>query len=106
MTPLDAAALVVLMVLPFHWLIRRELARAEAPDPRACGIVIAKERALDMHSRSIGSYGGHEIWETVTFRGFVYHFDRIQPSRRREAVAPGELFLDPGLVYVLHGVMK
>jgi hypothetical protein len=101
MTPMDAAALVVLLVLPFDWLIRRELARAENPDPRQCGIVVVRERALDSHSGSVGHYLGHEIWRSVTFRGHVYRFDRIQPAAERERLAPGELFLDPGLVYVL-----
>src|SRR5262245_36421861 len=103
MTPLDAGALVLLMLLPFHWLIRRELAKEEARDLRRCGIVIVRERALEAHSRAIGEYRGHEIWETVTFRGLVYRFHHVLPRERREKLAPGELFLDPGLVYVVAG---
>jgi len=98
---MDAAALVVLMVLPFNWLIQREVARAEIPDPRQCGIVVVSERALDAHSGSVGHYLGREIWQSVTFRGHVYRFDRIQPAAERERIARGELFLEPGLVYVL-----
>ena len=101
MTPLDAAALVALMVLPFNWLVRRELAKIEGADPRQCGIVIVRERALDAYTAPIGDYLGHAIWGTVTFHGLVYRFDRVQPAVRREDLAPGELFLDPGLVYVL-----
>lgn len=104
MAPLEAAALVALLALPFHWLVLRQLAKAEHPDPRRCGIVIVRERALEAHSRAIGSYQGHDIWETVTFRGSVYAFDRVQSEDRREQLAAGELFLDPGLVYVIRAV--
>jgi hypothetical protein len=100
MTPIDAAALVCLMVIPFHWLVQRQLAKEENRDPRRCGIVIVRERALDGYSGSVGCYKGRQIWETVTFRGLVYRFDRVIPPSQCERLAPGELYLDPGLVYV------
>jgi len=100
-SPLDAAALVVLLLLPFHWAVRRELAKMEAEDPRSCAIVVLREQALEAHSQPIGAYMGHAIWGTVTFHGLLYRFDRIQPPRKKEELAAGELFLDPGLVYVV-----
>jgi hypothetical protein len=101
MTPLEAVALVVLLLLPFHWLVQRELAKMEVEDPRSCGVVILREQALEARSQPLGEYMGHEIWATVTFRGLVYRFDRVQPPRKKEELAAGELFLDPGLVYVV-----
>ena len=103
MSPLEAVVLVTLLVLPLHWIIQRELTKAGEVDPRACGIVIVRERALDAHSPPIGEYMGHEVWQTVTFRGLVYRFDRVQAQSLREKLGAGELFLDPGLVYVLGG---
>jgi hypothetical protein len=44
---------------------------------------------------------GRPIWGSVTFKGMLYRFDRIQPAARREALAAGELFLEPGLVYTV-----
>jgi hypothetical protein len=99
MSPLEAVVLVMAIVVPVHWLIQRELAKAGDIDPRECGIVIVLERALDAHAPSIGEYMGHEIWRTVTFHGLTYDFARIESPKRREKLAPGELFLDPGLVY-------
>ena len=100
MTPVDAAVLALALSLGFLRIINRELDRAENEDLRRCGIVIVRERVLEAHSQAIGEYMGHEIWRTVTFRGLVYRFDRIQGQSRREQLAPGELYLDPGLVYV------
>ena len=101
MAPLEAVALIVLLVLPFHWAVRRELAKMDVEDPRSCGVVILREQILEARSQALGEYMGHEIWSTVTFKGLVYRFDRIQPVRKKEELAAGELFLDPGLVYVV-----
>lgn len=99
MTPLDAAALVAALALAFYRILCWQLDRAEPEDFRHCGIVIVRERALDAHSQPIGEYSGHAIWQSVTFRGLTYDFNRVQALSRREQLAPGELFLDPGLVY-------
>jgi len=101
MTPVDAAILVLALTLGMLRIIYRELDKAEAEDPRRHGIVIVRERALEAHSAPIGNYLGHEIWRTVTFRGLTYDFARVESPKRREKLAPGELFLDPGLVYAL-----
>jgi hypothetical protein len=37
----------------------------------------------------------------VRFKGLHYRFDRIIDAAMRERIAPGELYLEPGLVYVL-----
>jgi hypothetical protein len=100
MTPIDTAILVLALTLGFLRIIYRELDRAESEDLHRCGIVIVRERVLEGHSQPIGEYLGHQIWRTVTFRGLTYEFDRIQRQSRREQLAPGELYLDPGLVYV------
>ena len=102
MAPLEAAALMALLATVFHWLIQYQLAKEERRDLRRCGIVIVRERALEGHAGSIGNYQGHEIWETVTFHGLTYRFDRIIiPPSSREHLAAGELYLEPGLVYVI-----
>jgi hypothetical protein len=41
------------------------------------------------------------VWASVRFMGMEYRFDHVQDPRARERLAPGELFLDPGLVYVV-----
>jgi hypothetical protein len=101
MGPLDAAALIILLALPLHWLVMRQLDRDSDPAwLREHGIIIVSERALQAHSAPIGRYHGRPIWATVTFKGMVYRFDRIIEGHRRERLEARELFLEPGLVYV------
>jgi hypothetical protein len=100
MTPLDAAALVAALALGIYRLICRQLDRAQAEDLRRCGIVIVRERVLEARSQPIGEYLGHPIWESVRFSGIDYRFDHVLDRRARERIAPGELFIEPGLVYV------
>jgi hypothetical protein len=100
-TPLDAAALVALLAMPFHWMVKRELQRLEdSAYLRAQGVVIVCLRAIDSHAEPIGRYRGQDIWRTLTFKDVEYRFDRVISAQDRERVGPGELYLEPGLVYV------
>jgi hypothetical protein len=101
MPALEVIAIVVLLALPWLWLVRRELARlSDSAYLRAHGVVIISESALQGHAPAIGEYMGHPIWASVRFMEMDYRFDRVQPGNRRECLAPRELFIDPGLVYV------
>lgn len=98
---MDAAALFLLMWLPFHWLVWRHFERLIDPAYlRQHGVVLQSERALEARSHVIGEYMGRPVWATVTFMGLVYRFDRVTGSGQRERTGPGELFLEPGLVYL------
>jgi hypothetical protein len=48
----------------------------------------------------IGEYRGREIYAWVVFMGMRYRFDRVAQRAYRDWVAEGELFLEPGLIYV------
>jgi hypothetical protein len=101
MSALDAAVVIVLVALPWLWLVNRELDKVADPAYlRAHGVVIVSETVLQAHSEPIGQYLGHPIWGSVQFMGMEYRFDHVQERRARERLAPGELFLEPGLVYV------
>jgi hypothetical protein len=101
MTPLEAVALVGALVIPLHWLVWRELDRLADPQYlRDHGVVIVRETALQACSDPVGSYRGRTIWGTVTFMGMPYRFDHITQPRDRERIGPGQLYLEPGLVYV------
>ena len=101
MTPLEALLVPIALALPMIWLMRFELDRLRDPDYlRRHGVIIVAESVLESHSDPIGRYMGRKIWGTVTFMGIVYRFDHIAQPRQREATRPGELFLEPGLVYV------
>jgi hypothetical protein len=103
MSALDAAAVVILLALPWCWLVGRELAKQSDPEYlRAHGVVIVSERVLEHRGTPIGEYLGHPIWDRVRFMGMDYRFDHVQDRRKRERLAPGELFIEPGLVYITH----
>ena len=102
MTPIDAAAFFVALFLPLNWLVLRHFDQLRDPAYlRRHGVVIVSDRVLEARSDPIGEYMDRPVWATVTFKGMVYRFDRVQPVERRDALRPGELYLDPGLVYVL-----
>lgn len=101
MSPIEAALLVALMVLPFHLFIQYYLSRLENPRHiRASGVVVEAECAFARHGELIGEYCGHAIYADVEFMGMVYRFDRIAPRSYRHNVVARELYLDPGLVYI------
>ena len=94
--------MVLVMALPAFWWVQRQFAQLSDPGYlRTQGVVIVLDKALEAHSAAIGEYMGQPIWETVTFKGMLYRFDHIVERRRRERLAPGELFIEPGLVYVV-----
>jgi len=101
MTPLEAVLVPVALALPILWLMRLELDRLADPDYlRRHGVVVVAESALESRSDPIGHYMGRNVWATVTFMGIVYRFDRVTQPHLRERIGRGELYLDPGLVYV------
>jgi hypothetical protein len=103
MTPLESALLFLVLALPAFWLVHRQFAKLGDPRYlRQQGVVIVlPEKAIEAHTGEIGEYMGRPIWETVTFKGMCYRFDHVVEARRRERLGPGELFIEPGLVYVV-----
>ena len=101
MTPLEAVLVPVAIAVPLLWLMRIELDKLADPRYlRRQGVVIVAESALESWSEPIGRYMGCEVWGTVTFMGTAYRFDRVTHPDCREAIGPGELYLEPGLIYV------
>ena len=101
MAPLEAAALVMLLAWPLHWAVQRELRRLTDPAYlRAHGVVIVRPRAVTLDAAVVGTYRGEPIAAGLTFKGMRYRFDRVIPRRERERIGPGELYLEPGLIYV------
>lgn len=102
MSPIEAALLVVVFALPWFWFLNWQIARLADPKYlRERGVVIVLEKALEAHTDPIGEYMGQPIWASVTFKGMRYRFDHILERRKRECLGPGQLFLEPGLVYVV-----
>jgi hypothetical protein len=101
MSPMDAAAVVLLLALPLHWLVLREMDRLSDPAYLRANAVVIVNSSVLRPSAPMGHYRGHPVWASVRFMGMEYRFDRVQDRKARERLAPGELFLDPGLVYVV-----
>jgi hypothetical protein len=102
MSPLESALLFLVLALPAYWWMQRQIARdADPAYLRGVGVIVVLERALEARSAPIGQFMGHPVWENVTFKGMLYRFDRVIPARLKEGIGPGELFIAPGLVYVV-----
>jgi hypothetical protein len=100
-SPLEAAIMVAALAFAFHRIVRRQLDRLSDPAYlRGEGVVIVREEVLQAHSAAIGSYMGHSIWGSVSFMGMEYRFDHVLAAAAKERLAPGELYVEPGLVYV------
>lgn len=97
MNALEAAALIGLLIIPFHILVQYELRRFPE-HVRASGVAIDDEAVLEGRGEVIGSFRGRDIHAWVRYLGMTYRFDRTvaKPRGLRER----ELFLEPGLVYV------
>ena len=93
--------MVAALAFALHRLIQWQLDRLHDPSYlREQGVVIVREEVLQAHSPAIGSYMGRSIWGSVTFLGMEYRFDHVLAPAAKERLAPGELYLNPGLVYV------
>ncbi len=98
---IELALILGCIALPFHFLVRRELGKLNDPRHlRTHGVVIVSPGALETRSEAIGTFMGHPIWESVTFKGMRYRFDRVIDRRKKERIEARELYLEPGLVYV------
>lgn len=97
MNALEAAALIALLMLVFHLLLQREFGRF-AQQLRKSGVAIEHEGFLEARGEVIGSFKGRDIYAWVAYLGMKYRFDRTVPRCRD--VGEGELFLEPGIVYV------
>jgi hypothetical protein len=101
MTPLEAVLLIVAVGLPWHLVVLWQMNKLADPAYlRAEGVVILREEVLEETAHEVGRYKGHAIWETVTFMGMTYRFDRIVPRAYRWSIGERELYLDPGLIYI------
>ena len=101
MSALEALAVFLALALPIHFFVQWQFAKLLDPGYlRAHGVVIVSRRAIEPGGETVGEYQAHPIWATVRFMGMEYRFDHIQDARARERLAPGELFIEPGLVYV------
>ncbi len=102
MSALEALAVFLVIALPLHWIVQRQFAKLTDPSYlRRQGVVIVSTSALQAHSVPIGEYKGHPIWGSVRFMGIDYRFDHVLDGRGRENLAPGELYIEPGLVYTV-----
>ena len=98
---MEAALLFALLSLPLHLLVQREVSKLADPRYlRTRGVVVTHSRALESVEPPIGNYAGKEIWAAVRFMGMTYRFSRIVDRANRDRIGPGELFIEPGLVYV------
>ena len=87
---------------PNFWVILRSFDRLDsAAYLRESGVVILDQRALDMCGDIIGSFSGAPIYGWLVFKGMVYEFNRPVRPAYRKRIGRDELYLDPGLLYLV-----
>ena len=102
MSPLEAALLVATLAVMINFAITRALDQLDDPAYlRTQGVIIVADNVIEARSGAIGEYRGGTIWESVTFKGMQYRFNRVLAYADRERIGAGELYLEPGLVYAL-----
>ena len=100
-TPLDAAIVLAILALPPLVLVLRQLRRLEDPVYlRRRPVVVECHGVLEERSAPIGEYLGQPIAGAVVFRGLRYRFDHVLDRRNLARMGPGQLFVEPGLVYI------
>lgn len=94
---------IVAILVPLYYFRRAESRRLA--DPRyivqASGAAVGREAlTIREDAELIGYYDGTEIRGSVEYLGRAYRFERVAPPSYKEKLRPGELYVEPGLLYV------
>lgn len=84
------------------WSINRHFRRFDGfRHPALLGLVIDDSPEFEFMGPAIGQWGSHRLYEFVVVRNRRFDYDRIVPKDYRYRVAPDELFVAPGMLYVV-----
>lgn len=98
----DLVLLVAALTLAFYGAVMFALRWWGRPESFGhFGVIILRPEGLDGHTEEIGRYGGAPIYRSVSFKGMQYEFAGIVPPRYRQRIDENELYLEPGLLYLL-----
>lgn len=81
--------------------IDRHFRRYEGYRPRGALGLVAEDARFETHGPAIGRWGDFTLYEYVVQTGRHFVYDRLACPDYRYRVAPDELFVAPGMVYVL-----
>jgi hypothetical protein len=97
---LETVLLAATLVPAIYLLVEMERGRVSDPEHvRRFGAAVARD-ALEQEPGVIGSYDGAEIHGYVRYLGMRYRYEGVVPTHYRSSVQAGELFVEPGLLYV------
>lgn len=99
---MDAAGfLLILAMLYGAWrVVRWAHAQDRSWQERECGLVVDGLDALEAVADAIGRYMEMDIYELIRFRGVSYHFASVVAPDYKGSLHAGELFVEPGLLYL------
>jgi hypothetical protein len=90
----------VALVLWAVWSIERHFRCIEGYlDPSLLGMVL-EQASFDIKGPHIGQWGDHALYEFVIAGDRRFEFDRLVRPDYRYRVAPDELFVAPGMIYI------
>lgn len=88
------------------WVALSHYRYTSDPRSRCFGVVVRRPDAFDAVADVVGRYMGLDIYERVIFKGMTYLFDRVAPPGYKDKIRGGELFLEPGLVYIAQPIER
>jgi hypothetical protein len=93
---------VLAMMFPIWMIMRDARERSGARYWQRVGVVVCNEQALDSVAEVIGCYMGANIYCSLVFRGVRYEYDRVALPGYKDVLRGRELYLEPGVIYVVH----
>ncbi|HVL37301.1 MAG TPA: hypothetical protein VM489_16650 [Burkholderiales bacterium] len=97
----DAALFAAILGILYR-LVQFDRTRLSNPRyVRNMGAVVGREQVRpEPEAEVIGTFDGREIYASVQYMGMKYRFDRVVPPSYQYRVAPRELYVAPGLLYL------
>ena len=104
MNLLEAVLVVAALALAFCGAVSFALAWWDSPECLGgLGVVTLRPERLDGHGELIGRYGAAPIYRSGRFKDMEYEFAGLVPPRCVRPIDENELYIEPGLLYVLAG---
>jgi hypothetical protein len=101
---IDWVGLIALaaILVPLYFLAHVERTRLSDPRYVRTSGVAVERAAVRIHEGAevIGYYDGCEISASVEYLGLRYRFESVVPASYSRRLRPGELYVEPGLLYV------
>lgn len=94
---------IVAILAPLYFVAHLERTRLNDPRyVRQSGVAVERDAVrVEASAELIGYYDGCEIRSAVQYLGIRYRFESVVPPSYRRQLRQGDLYVEPGLLYVV-----